>query len=409
MPPANRSCVSPALRLVQHACVALGLTASAVSAQSPVTEEAQLAAQSACVDSIQRFAADTAKDNKARQYGLLREGLQKLSEAFTRAQQSNTLLVCPPMVTGATTRTFGTRAAAAINDVGAQKFIDEEVQTFRTRVFGGWQVPPLALPEVVAIKSRTGEWCTGTLIGTKAVLTAAHCFCSASGGFDHRGDVMFGNRATEPRETIPISWAVSMRPDFCRVQKSQFPAGEDLALAILASDATAARPTQLVNFTGQYLGQPTQNMIVVGFGLTEKHTSGQKLYASVPIKSPLCDGVAESLHGCARGREVVLADKLGRVDTCGGDSGGPVYYRDTGQASGQQASGQSQSPERWVLAAVTSRASAEALRVNSQVKCGPGGIYTLLGPAAMSWLCRWHGVAGFTVAGMSEPCAAVRP
>jgi Trypsin len=401
MPPANRSCVRllwHVLRWTARLSVVIGVGASPAPAQTPVTEEAQLAAQSACVDTIQRFATGTAKDNKSRQYGLLREGLQKLSEALAKAQQSNTLLVCPPMVAGATTRTFATRATAAINDVGAQKFIDEEVQTFKTRVFGGWQVPPQALPEVVAIKSRAGEWCTGTLIGSKAILTAAHCFCSDGGNFDHRGDVMFGNRATEPRETIPISWAVSMRPDFCRVQKSQFPAGEDLALAILASDATVARPTQLVNFTGQYLGQPSQNLIVVGFGLTEKYTSGQKLYASVPIKSPLCDGVAESLHGCARGREVVLADKLGRVDTCGGDSGGPVYYRDMGQAP---------APERWVLAAVTSRASADALRVNSQVKCGPGGIYTLLGPAAMSWLCRWHAAAGFSVAGITEPCAAV--
>jgi hypothetical protein len=76
---------------------------------------------------------------------------------------------------------------------------------------------------------------------------------------------------------------------------------------------------------------------------------------------------------------MVLADQAGgraAHDTCGGDSGGPVFWIQDGLA--------------W-LVGVTSRA-APGVQQNATLHCGGGGIYTLIGRRDVhAWL-RANGV-----------------
>ena len=65
--------------------------------------------------------------------------------------------------------------------------------------------------------------------------------------------------------------------------------------------------------------------------------------------------------------EIVLTDHGLGVDTCAGDSGGPVYMRDKNLLS-------------WRLAAITSRA------VRPDGACGPGGIYGIVDDTVVKWL-----------------------
>ncbi len=66
---------------------------------------------------------------------------------------------------------------------------------------------------------------------------------------------------------------------------------------------------------------------VVGYGRTESGDLGTRMKTSVPILTPDCL-VSQFRPFCAPFQEMVMADRpAARVprDTCGGDSGGPVF------------------------------------------------------------------------------------
>jgi hypothetical protein len=94
---------------------------------------------------------------------------------------------------------------------------------------------------------------------------------------------------------------------------------------------------------------------VVGFGYADMDNSvgaGVKRTGLVPIKSHRCKGSYQSK--CTIGVEMVAG---GKVDTCKGDSGGPLLVRST--------------EGDWQLAGITSR----GLDPLSPDRCGNGGIY----------------------------------
>jgi secreted trypsin-like serine protease len=116
----------------------------------------------------------------------------------------------------------------------------------------------------------------------------------------------------------------------------------------------------------------------VGFGQNNSKGNaviGFKFQVNIVIASYQCDGTTvgiadEQVYRCKSPYEMVAAG-LNR-DTCGGDSGGPIYAfaADT----------------KPYLVAVTSRAVDRNL-------CGPGGIYVVLGaPPIRAWLEAHGGV-----------------
>lgn len=162
--------------------------------------------------------------------------------------------------------------------------------------------------------------------------------------------------------------------------------GRDLAILELAARPAGARSRPVLSEIGFDLWQsgPYRHFVrAVGYGYSRTPTAntepshGRRLYADIAVARARCRA-SDASFGCVPGAELVAAghpshgQRGSRPDTCGGDSGGPIYALI--DATGRK---------EFVAVGVTSRGIDET--------CGAGGIYSLLpSPRAAAWS-RIHG------------------
>lgn len=234
-------------------------------------------------------------------------------------------------------------------------------------------------PNAVVIRNGIGSiLCTGVLVDPKTVLTAAHCACDFSvmdrnAARSVRIKAAMSTGDGRPQVKLDLDRLPVIHQGFdCRQRFSRSDFGRDLSLFFLATalpspaapECAKPKPAPIVP-TGVFLSREARVVTAVGFGRDENRQLGQKKWANIPIVSKICgDDIARAKFKCLPGRETVLADSELLRDTCGGDSGGPVFLKSGGQ---------------HFLAAITSR----AVRGSA---CGPGGIYTLVTPAVVNWM-----------------------
>jgi secreted trypsin-like serine protease len=237
------------------------------------------------------------------------------------------------------------------------------------RVLGGVPVPPGQFMDCVAVGCPRGWFCTGTLIASDLVLSAAHCVRCASHVFF--GDDVRSVRVGDRDNPSVIAVRQVIRHEAYR------DSSDDLSALMLARSVNIT-PRRVA--TGAQIAAATDGR-VAGFGWIDergKKKHGEKRMVDVPIASHGCDGRVggqpdEEAYGCAAGFELV-ARRKGKVikDTCKGDSGGPLYIQDMDGG--------------WLLAGVTSRGTRGTGRV-----CGDGGIYSRL-DRYQAWIERTAGV-----------------
>lgn len=257
----------------------------------------------------------------------------------------------------------------------------------KLRVFGSISADDQQFGAVVAIvyQKPNGKTyiCSGTLVARGIVLTAGHCGCGIASSYwvhireDARGrphDDDFSGAKGSP---------ILFDQRVCRDGVLAY--GNDLALIKLMKEidleGSAASKFHLSSlaFDLRPVVQKGDHLLAVGYGYTESHLIGMRRRANISIYSFTCEewGLADV---CSPFTEMILAEKPGprvRADTCGGDSGGPVFRVDT--------------EARMQLVAVTSRA-APGTQDDVSLGCGGGGIYTLIGRTSVKQWLQFNGV-----------------
>lgn len=226
-----------------------------------------------------------------------------------------------------------------------------------SHIVGGELSSDGSWPSVAALYNNSRMSCTGTLIAPDLVLTAGHCGT-------HLDEVVLDSSDLDhPGETITIA------------EMYRYPSHLDtldLAVAVLEQPAITA-PTPILR--GCLLDNLSDGMTgdLVGFGAHDNYGrtfDGLLREAQVPITDVACE---DTERGC--GEQVMPAGEAlaggDGIDSCSGDSGGPLFVR---------------LGDETFLFGVTSRASLPASQ-----PCGGGGIYTRA-DAALAWL---EDVTGF--------------
>jgi len=203
-----------------------------------------------------------------------------------------------------------------------------------TEVIGGTVAPLGKWPDTAAVLFNGQQACTGTLIAPTVALTAGHCNEDALTKIMVKGNNL--NRPNEG-ETLDV------------IKRVELPQN-DTTVLVLGKASTVA-PRALATGWAQLDIKNGAKVQLVGYGTTNSQgTQGTAFMQEA--ESTITDFDCSVKPGCSN---FEIGAGGGGIDTCPGDSGGPMYLK---TAYGD------------FLVGVTSRGYGDATRA-----CGDGGIY----------------------------------
>ncbi len=192
-------------------------------------------------------------------------------------------------------------------------------------IVGGTEAAPGAWPWMAALVSSSepsayrGQYCGGSLIASRWVLTAAHCVQGMDAGAI---EVVLGrHRLSESGgERIPVA-AIFVHPDY-----NEITLDSDLALLQLGQSSSYP-PIPLMSSENATLAAPGVLATVIGWGDTRENGqvgtySDPLMQVSVPIVSNQACNVV--YPGQITDNMMCAGYPEGGKDSCQGDSGGPL-------------------------------------------------------------------------------------
>ncbi|GAB6023778.1 hypothetical protein CHUAL_008530 [Chamberlinius hualienensis] len=186
------------------------------------------------------------------------------------------------------------------------------------RVIGGHPVIQGKWPWQVAVLNRFREtFCGGSLIAPQWVLTAAHCL-------RNRLYVRVGEHDLSEQEGPEQEYRVVehyLHPNY-----NPGTMDNDIALLKLSSPVVASKYVQLACLPKMNASLPQgQSCVILGWG-KESHTDLTGTEVLHQARIPIVD-----MNSCQNGYDYYITDNMfcaghpkGRIDTCAGDSGGPL-------------------------------------------------------------------------------------
>jgi hypothetical protein len=242
--------------------------------------------------------------------------------------------------------------------------------------------------------------CSGLWLTRRAALTAAHCLCDEGALVNAMPKIAIAKQPTLTRSDVWVEASnFAVFPGWTCVGARRV---SDLAIVFMGAEPAMVPKRQIERVTpnnaklelslsgvkvdrdyslipsipelAASLNSPPKFLNVQGFGIDYRHQTGTRNEVDLHVTSFACTARTDRLRGCKPFYEMILgADRhdQGRRDSCGGDSGGPVFQR---LADGTT-----------VPVGITSR-SVASLPWEPKRKCLNGGIYTHLGlPKVLAW------------------------
>ena len=265
-------------------------------------------------------------------------------------------------------RVVGCLATGVLLSACAQEPVG--TSTDESAILGGTDAPAGKWPDVTAIRDGNQQFCTGTLIAPNVVLTAGHCNDPAL------DNVLIGtsslSRTTEG-EVITVTKKVEFENSFRNA---------DLTVLVLAQNSRF-EPRAIATGWAKFDIKNGASVHIVGFGALDR--DGNQFKPELQeATTTITDFDCSLSAGCTT--SVKPAGELGAggmgIDTCGGDSGGPLYIATS---------------YGTFLAGATSRGYDD-----NQYYCSEGGIY-VRPDKFVDWI---EASAGVPVRRGPEPTAA---
>jgi len=227
-----------------------------------------------------------------------------------------------------------------INPVAGPDAIFNE-SSIQNRVYGGGDAEPGSWPSMAAIVS-TGPFpledrffCGGSVIGDRWILTAAHCMFDPFGAQSQPSEIRvvvgINDLQDETAEEAVVT-NIFVHPQY---NDASGILRNDIALLELAN--VVAAPGTIL-FAGNPESVSDSMGFIAGWGATGVDPdNGSEIYpnllqdASVPLVPLQSCNSPESYQGGISDTQVCAGFSTGGIDSCVGDSGGPLYLIQNGE------------------------------------------------------------------------------
>lgn len=238
---------------------------------------------------------------------------------------SATLLLGSPSV-GADSEDFSGVATAIVDD---------------TRIIGGGKAPAGKWPSMVALVNSSGttlfnrQFCGGTKVADRWILTAAHCMFDFSGNLRTPDSLKVVGGITDLADAAAVEVVVSniyLHPSYSNTAANPV---NDIALLELGEDL-GDEVESVPLYTQPQTTLVGVNAAIVGWGAVDL-TDGQASFpthlqeAVVPVVSVEQCNAMESYQGFIQQGQMCAGYKNGGIDSCSGDSGGPLFIQVGGE------------------------------------------------------------------------------
>ncbi len=170
------------------------------------------------------------------------------------------------------------------------------------RIIGGSTFS--GLPAVGALTENGQAFCTGTVIGPRKVVTAAHCLDGISAG-----SIRFtlGANVSQPTAVLRVA-SVQKHPSY-----DAYNIRNDIGVLTLSQDAPVEPMPVVTAMDSSWVGR---DLFFVGYGVSNGYTqTGAGIKRAVWMKISRVDATT-------------FRYDEPKKNTCSGDSGGPAFYRD---------------------------------------------------------------------------------